>query len=132
MNMFVNGVIGRGTVTDVRVRDETDGFENFQCPVNRRQVDARSSLLHFDEDVFRCPVAKCFDGFKDELALRGDAKAVFAESLFPIVGHRYSFAETSGVKEAARWFCIGWPTAAMSKVHSNLPSTYPYKRSPAV
>ncbi len=137
VNVLIDGVVRRGTMADVRVCDQADGFQDFQCPVDRRQIHTRSCVLHLGEDLLRSSVSEGFDRFQYELTLWRDSKAMLSKSLLPVVGHRQSAAgsplvDSSRTSEAARWFWSGWPMAAMSKVHSSLPSTRPYSRSPSV
>ena len=69
------GVVGRGAVAEMGMRNEPDLFEKLQIAIDRGDVDARGPLDHPSVHVFRGGMSQFDHGFQDELALRREAVA---------------------------------------------------------
>jgi len=78
VHVLIDRVIRRCPVPNVRVRNEPNGFQNFESPVDRRQVDTRCRVLDLHQDFLRRSMTQVFHRLQDKLALRRDAKTVFA------------------------------------------------------
>lgn len=84
MRFVFDCVVGRSTMTDVCVADKADFFKHFKCSVDRGEIDAGSSALHFDKKFIWCRVTQRFNCFEHQLPLRGDAVTACTQTSLPL------------------------------------------------
>ena len=126
MVVVIRSVVRRCTVAEVRMRNETELFEQLKRPVDGRDVDpARRGTNAVSDLVWSC-MAERSDGFKDKLPLRRQPITPRPQVLMPrtssaLTDHAYTVAtngsarETSGSRRSRgcrrsvcdRWYPIG-------------------------
>jgi hypothetical protein len=82
-------VIGRGTVSEVRVNDHAQSLEFVEVAVNRREMNIRRNALNLFGQFFRRPMRTLLEKTTQQNPSRGSrATATFAEpiqNLFDLV-----------------------------------------------
>ncbi len=76
-------VVGGRAVMQVRVRDQPQVVQEFECPVDGRDVDAPGGLLDARRDLLRRSVVELGDRLEDELTLRRHPVAARSQLLVP-------------------------------------------------
>jgi len=87
VHVLINGVVGRRTVADVSMSHESYIFQYFQSAIDRREIHSTRGALDFGKNFFRRSMSQRFDRFKDELALRRDAKTSITKTGRPVLTH---------------------------------------------